>query len=67
MARSANCPVQRHHLVALAGEALTMAEEYVEVAPPELLSNVSEFAKRLRLEMRQLKLKITSCRTGQVL
>ena len=55
MARSANrVDRRRRHLLALACEALTMAEEYVEVAPSELLCNVLEDAERLRLEIRQL-------------
>ena len=55
MARSANrVDRRRRHLFALACKALTMAEEYVEVAPSELLCNVLEDAERLRLEIRQL-------------
>jgi|SRR5215469_3488344 len=67
-ARLASCPVKRHRLVTLAGEALSMAEGYVEGAPPDLLGNVSQSAKRLRLEIHQLKAnsRIASHRTGQV-
>ena len=55
MAGSANrVDIRRCHLLALACEALTMAEQYVEVAPPEFLGNVLEDAERLRLEIRQL-------------
>jgi hypothetical protein len=60
-ARLASCPVKRHRLVTLAGEALSMAgealsmaEEYVDGAPPDLFCDVSQSAKRLRLEIRQL-------------
>jgi hypothetical protein len=68
-ARLASCPVKRHHLVTLAGEALSMAEEYVDGAPPDLLCNVSESARRLRLEIHQLKANSTidSHRTALVL
>jgi hypothetical protein len=45
-----------------------MAEEYVEGAPRDLFCNVSQSAKRLRLEIRQLKENsgIAFHRTGQV-
>ena len=33
-----------------------MAEEYVAVAPPELLRSFLEYAQRLRVEIRQLSL-----------
>ena len=56
LARLADSPVKRHHLFTLACEALTMAEEYVAVAPPELLLGVLEYVQRLRLEIRQLSL-----------
>ena len=67
-ARLASCAVNRHRLVTLAGEALSMAEEYIEGAPPDLFCDVSQSAKRLRLEIRQLKAnsRIASHRTGPV-
>ena len=67
-ARLASCPVKRHRRVTLAGEALSMAEEYVEGAPRDLFCNVSQSAKRLRLEIRQLNENsgIAFPRTGQV-
>ena len=66
-ARLASCPVKRHRRVTLAGEALSMAEEYVE-GPRDLFCNVSQSAKRLRLEIRQLNENsgIAFHRTGQV-
>lgn len=54
MARLATHSVKSRHLFALACEALTMAEEYVALAPPKLLSSLLDDAERLRLELRQL-------------
>lgn len=67
-ARLASCPVKRHRLVTLAGEALSMAEEYVQGAPPDLFCDASQSAKQLRLEIRQLNENsgIAFHRTGQV-
>ena len=53
-ARLANCPFKRHSLFTHACEALTTAEEFVAVAPPELLCRVLEHAQRLRFQIRQL-------------
>lgn len=54
MARLANHPVRRRRLFTQACEALTTAEEFVRVAPPEFLGIVLEDAQRLRFEIGQL-------------
>lgn len=51
MARLTSLRVKRLHLFALASEALTRAEAYVTVAPPELVASVLEYAQCLRVEI----------------
>lgn len=57
MAEASKQAARRHHLFTLACETLTMAEEYVALAPTALLCSVLDDAERLRLEIRQLSTK----------